>query len=424
MRTPPPLPLSFDRGVDNRAHETRLDAGFVRHADNVDIDKDGIGRTRDGYDLLTALTGCHSLWSHELLTFGLAADASKLYLVDEGAQLTELVSGLNGDELSYALTARRVRWSNGVQTGLVALDGTPAPLGVETPLPSFGVAASSTGGMHAGRYGLTLTFADARREEGGAPETVWVDVPEGCGLLITDIPADVDGAATEVRIYVTMANSTELFYAGSVVPGAASFLVGAGQRTRVLSTQFLEPFPPALHLLAKAGRILGSLDRDVIWSAPMYFGLWKPTENSVRLPDAITMIAAPDTAAFMVYVGTRKKTYLLQGETIDSCTLSVASAAGVIPGSMIMMPAEALHMDSVLTPVPVWAGTDGIPYVGTTAGVIPLSSAFAYPIYDKAASGFIEQDGLSRWIVGGQGGRASGMAMGDRVTAEVIQAGP
>lgn len=416
--------LSFARGVDNRSHLAALDAGFVRTADNVDIDENGMGARRDGFDVWAALPGAHSLWAHPLLTFGLAADADTLYRVDEDASLTALATGLNGSPLSYAVIGRHAYWSNGVQTGRVDLLGTAAGWGVETPLPSFGVTAIATGGLFAGRYGVTMTFANASREEGGAPETVFVDVAEGGGIRIDDVPVSSNGLATEARVYVTPANSVELFHVGSVVPGAAQFLIGAGQRTRVLTTQFCEPFPAAAYLMAKAGRLLGAVGRHLVWSEALYPGLYRPTQNSMPFPDEITMICAPDSPQFVLYVATRKKVYVLQGESIDTASLSVACAAGAQPGSMAMLPAEVLHMDGVLTATPLWAGTDGVPYAGLLSGVVPLTDKFVYPIYDQAAAGFVQQGGLSRFIVSGRGGKTSGLAMGDSTSLEVVHAGP
>lgn len=418
------LPLSFARGVDNRSHATRLDDGYVRRADNVDIDPEGVGHSRDGYSLWQALAGAHSLWTHPLLSFALFGDGNALYRVDAGGTVTTLATGLDGTPISYAQIGQHVYWSNGTRTGKLDLSGAPAPLGIETPLPSFGVSAIATGGLYAGRYGVTMTFAAANREEGGAPATVFVDVVEGGGIRITGVPTSSDGSATEARIYVTPANSVELFYAGSAVPGAATFDFGAGQRLRLLSTQFCEPFPPATHLLGKAGRLIGALGRRLVWSQAIYYGLWRPSFNGLPMPDDITMIAAPDTERFMLYVGTRHKVYLLAGDSIETVTLTVACAAGVIPGSMVMAPAEAMHMDGVLTPIPLWVGSDGVPYAGTLQGVIPLTGKFVYPLYDQAAAAFVADAGRNRFIVSGQGGRQSGLAMTDTVSAELIELGP
>lgn len=416
--------LSFAEGVDNRTHATRLADGFVRHAENVEIDERGVGSLRDGYALWVDLPGAHSLWDHPLLTFGLVADANTLYRLDDDGTLTALATGLNGSRLSYAVIGRHAFWSNGVQTGRVDLLGTAGGWGVETPLPAFGVAAAATGGLFAGRYGVSMTFTNAAGEEGGAPETEYVDVPEGGGIQVSGVPVSGDGLATAARIYVTSANGTELFHATTMAPGTATVVIGAGERGKLLATQFLEPFPPATHLLTKAGRLIGAVGRRLVWSRALYPGLWRPTQNSLTLPDEITMIAAPDSPQFVLYVATRKRVYVLQGESIDSTTLSVACAAGAQPGSMAMLPAEVLHMDGVTTATPLWAGTDGVPYAGLLGGVVPLTDKFVYPIYDQAAAGFVQQGGLSRYLVSGRGGKTSGLAMGDHVSAEVIQAGP
>jgi hypothetical protein len=201
-------------------------------------------------------------------------------------------------------------------------------------------------------------------------------------------------------------------------------MIGAGARTRVLTTQFCEPFPPAAHLLAKAGRLFGALGKRLVWSEALYYGLWRPTFNGLTFPDEITMIAAPDTAQFLLYVATRKKVYVLSGDRIESVSMNVACAAGAQPGSMVMAPAEVLHMDGVNAPIPLWAGTDGVPYAGMLSGVVPLSDNFVYPIYDQAAASFVQKGGLSRYIVSGRGGRTSDLAMGDAIGFEVVQAGP
>ena len=56
--TPFPLPKL---GIDNVTHETRMKAGTVRRADNVDIAPDGAFKRRAGFRLLEA-GDFHSLW--------------------------------------------------------------------------------------------------------------------------------------------------------------------------------------------------------------------------------------------------------------------------------------------------------------------------------------------------------------------------
>lgn len=422
------MALSAIGGVDNRSYLTKLAEGTVRVADNVDVDARGVVYRRDGYAQTTALAGAHSLWSHPSLAFALVADAGNLYRMDTNGNLTRVVTGLGGQAVSYALVGQQVRWSNGVFTGQVDLAGNPLPLGVETPRPSFTLTSMSNGGISAGNYAVTLTFTSASGEEGGAPPAQYVDVADGGGILVGAVPPSFD--AVQARVYVSDANGTELFWAGSCAPGG-SFMVGAGLRTKLLATQFCEPFPAAKYLLATFGRLFGAVGRQLVWSQPMYYGLWRPTQNRLAVPDDITMVASPVNQFMTLYVGTRHKVYRLstrrrmaEAESMETLTLSIAADAGVVPGSMAMIPPEALRLEGVLAPVPVWVGTDGLPYAGTDAGVQPLSQRFAYPLYDQAAAAFVQSGALSRYIVSGRGGKTSALVMQDQVIATVIPAGP
>lgn len=416
-------PLDFRRGVNNRDRETDVAAGYARVADNVDIGRDGTVASRDGYALLKALPSAHSVWAHDLFPYFLVADNTSLYLLDADGTLTPVVTGLAAADVHYAHLGGRVHWSNGVQTGIVKPDGTTAPWGTETPLPTFALSVAATGGLHAGRYGVTLTFASATREEGGAPDPVYIDVPEGGGILAAPIPSPQASGPTEARIYRTDVNGTDFLYAQSAAPGAGQFLLGAQQLGRPLTTLFKDQFPAARYLLPKAGRIFGAVDRQLVWTDALYYGLTDLSDNFLAFPEAITMIAAPESPRFVMYVGTQSKVYMLTGESITTSTSTPVSYQGAVPGSMAMIPPEEAMLDSVDAPVPFWVGGDGVPYVGTVGGVQPLSKKFVYPIYDKAAAAFVQNDGNSRYLVSGSGGRTSGLAASDSVVATVFNNG-
>jgi hypothetical protein len=252
---------------------------------------------------------------------------------------------------------------------------------------------------------------------------VFVDVPEGGGIIVGNVPLAFASDIQEARIYITNANGREMFYASSTVPGTSQFLVGAAALGKLLTTQFSEPFPAATNLLAKAGRLIGSVGRKLVWSHALYPGLWCSTDNFYTFPDDITMIAAPESPRFLLYVSTSKKVYALQGGEIYSTTMSVVNAQGAIPGSMTMVPHEVLEHDDIRTPCPLWAGRDGVPYAGTEDGVIMLNEQFAYPIYEKAAATFMQNNGQNRYIVSGRGGSPSGLMAIDTVVATVYDCG-
>lgn len=416
--------LTFGAGVDNISTETKLGKGYARKADNVDINNDGTISVREGYSLFAPLRNAHSLWSNDLMPFALVADNTTLYKMDDSGALTALVDGMDGSDVGYAVVANRVYWANSSRTGIVKLSGSILPWGVENPMPSFTLTAVANGGLAAGVYGVAMTFSSASREESGAYDTTYVTVPEGGGIQVNSVPRGLTSTPIEARIYMTTANGTDLMYASSAMPGATAFLLGAGQLGRPLTTQFLEPFPPVRYPTAKAGRLFGVYqDRMLVWSEPLYYGLYHPTMNFIRLPDPITMIAVPESDQFIMYIGTSKKVYAFRGASVAEATLSIVSHNGAIPGSMAMIPQNVINLRGVVAPVPMWAGAEGVPYAGTETGIVGLSSVFVYPLYDKAAAIFVQRDGYNRYIVSGRGGRASGLAATDTAVATVYDNG-
>lgn len=407
--------LRFGAGVDNRSRASQLESGYALAIDNIDIDKNGVLTPREGHSLAVALAGAHSVKAFESFPFALVADASSLYLLNSAFQLTALRAGLNGTAVHYAQLGSSVFWSNGVQTGIVRSDGSAHEWGIETPLPTFTAAAAPTGGLFAGGYAVTATFVNANGEEGGAPEPVYVDVPEGGGILVSGIPRPLSGEPSAMRLYVTEANSPDLLFAQSIPVNSAQWLLGAQMLGRPLTTLLKAKMPAAKWLLAKAGRIFGVVDNRVVWTDPLYYGLTDLANNYLKYPQPPTMLAAPDLASFIVYVATREKVYRLDGDSISTASQSVANSKGAIPGSMVMVPPDAMQLDRVEAPVPVWVGADGIPYAGTGFGVVALSNKFVYPLYDEATSIFAQRNGANRWLVGGKGGKRSGLAMSDQL---------
>lgn len=424
MAKPTDIPVQFGVGVVNRKAPTKLPPGGAVAADNVDIAEDGVVSRREGFSQALALPGAHSLWSAKELMFGLVGDASALYGIEGGTSATSLVTGVSGAQIGYAVTPLGVYWSNGEQCGRIGYDMTARPWGVEAA-PDFFLTAATTGGLDAGRYGVSLAFASDTSEEGGASPTQFVDVPQGGAIQVNGISAPQRADTDEVRAYVTDANGTELFYAGAAPAGASGYTIGAGVRRRQLGrTQYCLPFPAVKFPLLRKGRLFGALGSQVVWSEPLYYGLYNPAQNFARLHnESITMLASPESQAFVFYIGTETHTYVLRGESIETASLSVASNVGVIPGSMAYLEPDILHEDTVAVPSPVWVDKRGVPMIGAEGSLVPLSDKFVYPIFDSAAAFFAQNDSASRYFVAGRGGRASGMAVADTVVARSYDVG-
>lgn len=420
------VPLSFARGVDNRSQETKLAPGYARSAQDVEILRDGVVRRRMGTEKLATLQGAHSLWSsYPDIDFGLVGDATSLYAVDSTGALTLLRSSFNGSDFNYVRAANRTYYANGETTGVVNDDLSLADWGVETPIPQFvATITSGAGGLYAGRYEIALTYVNRAGEESGASVSVFADVAaDGDGITLSNLPQPRSEDVVSLRIYHSGPNGETLKFYRSVPVGVSACSIGAELTTKLLDTQFLAQMPPLTCLLHKYGRIFGAARRQLVWSESLRYGLYRPAKNYRLVPSEIVMLASPDTPAFVIYIGTRNKVYALRGDSIDNASIAIANNSGVIPGSMKQVSAEALGIEGIMTEVPVWVSSDGIPFAGAEGGPIPLHKKFVYPIYGKAASAFIEVEGLYRLIIGGKGSRMSGLQVRDRAVASVYDSG-
>ena len=94
-----------------------------------------------------------------------------------------------------------------------------------------------------------------------------------------------------------------------------------------------------------------------------------------------------------------------------------------MPGSLAYVAPDALGLKGITAWVPVWVDARGVPIAGTGDGLMPLHDKFAYPSFLQAAALFDQRDGQSRYVVSGRGGAPSALAVGDYVTATVVDAG-
>lgn len=413
------IPLKFQAGIDNRSMEADLRPGFARDVVNLDIQNNDLA-VRAGRTKWLSGTAVHSLWSNDLLDYALYVDGDTLYKLDPSGIADPIISGLQRRDMYYTLVGAKVHFSNGIDTGTVNQWGVYRPWGVETPSPSFSIASTASGGMDPGTYQVTVTyFLDG--EESGAPEPIFVEVPAGGGIAITNVPQPRGSVTPDsVRVYVSAPGDSRLFHNRDLPIGMTSVNIVAGNRGRPLDTLLLDPMGAGIYLRTKNGRVYSASGKLLRWTEPLRYGLTNRSRNYYKLPDTITGIASPDTPGLQLYVGTMKKTYVLSGDDIEKASFVAAMHTGIIPGSVVQVPADALGIDGVLYPVPVWIGTNGVFYAGVNAGIIPLNKKAVTTVYGKVAATFMDRDSSRRYVAAGAGGKTSGLAITDRMVARVV----
>lgn len=413
------VPVTPIRGVDNRAHEAKVAAGFVREAVNIDIGTEGSFARRPGYTKQVDAAGANSLWSCREIGFGLYVAGGTLYAMWSADYVVPLADVSAGD-MHYAFMAGRVYYSNGTDKGCVTPQGEYMDWGVERPSATFAVAPADTGALYAGRYQVTLTYMTASREESGAPESFFVDVPEGGGIALSAIPQPLSPEVLAVRVYMSQPNGEQCFYARDIPVGMTDVILGQFQRGKPLDTQFLAPIPAGKYLLAYKGRIFIAQGKYLFFTDSLRYGQYHETKGYIKFGEEITGVAAPEGAGANIYVGTKTKTYALRGGTIDDISVSVAVHEGIVPGSVITVPGELFGVQGLTTPVPVWLSTNGQFKMGSIQDVVPIRDRnLATDIPGKAASLFFDRDGNKMAMFSFFGGKTNALAVRDRAAARV-----
>jgi hypothetical protein len=107
------------KGIDNLAtDDLRLDLGFVRVAENVDIDSELMARRRKGI-LRKLVSGAgHSGWSDEDKLCFLVLD-NNLVQLNTDWSTTVLFSGVGSSKMNYFKIGERVFFSNLIMNGYI-----------------------------------------------------------------------------------------------------------------------------------------------------------------------------------------------------------------------------------------------------------------------------------------------------------------
>ncbi|MGC9239766.1 MAG: hypothetical protein ACP5D5_08905, partial [Acidithiobacillus sp.] len=239
------VPFKAFTGINNRLPPERLQTSELVAAVNVDIDDSGGVRTRQGY---TSVLGgrCHSIWSQGN-TCLFVQDEQLMQLLPDLKPVPLGVTGLTSDRpLYYVMVNGTVYFSNGVITGAVQ-NGAARSWGLPQPPPP--VANLVTGGAFSGcTIGYTATYLRNDGQESGSGNIGSILVPAAggpYGLQFT-LQQPTDPTITQIRIYITNPNGSELFLAAQVPVGTktAVYTNDGSDLSVPMWTQFLSA-PPA-----------------------------------------------------------------------------------------------------------------------------------------------------------------------------------
>lgn len=413
----------WPRGLDNLSPETDLPTNengariALRDAVNIDLDRSGKARRREGYALAVAGTGVHSAWSDDYLPWGLYVDGGTLRVFHADESSDSLVAGLaDGLPLSYTRINDAVVWTNGVQSGSITLDLEALPWACPNPSSEPAVMVLASGALDAGTYQVVATFIDAHGRESGASLAVTVDVGPNGALALSGIPQPADPLA-KVRVYATSGNDGVLRAAVTLPFGITNYTLSQKPQGRPLDTQYLQPMPPGQIVRHGNGRQFVARGREVLFSPALRHGLVDPRKARVGFAGRVDLMefVGDGTDGAGLFVGDAKRTYWLAGGDPANWRQVIAYPVGAVPGMTAVTPANVWGLESS-QPVPVWLARNGLLCIGLPGGqVMALKQGEA--VIDQAERGallFREGKGNRQLIAALQGAQPQGLAIRDR----------
>ena len=381
----------WPKGVNTRLEPHALPQGVLRAAVNVDLDSTGRPKRRAGYTRL--LTGqAHSLWANDdYLLLVLDGDLVRVGL--EGPTLTLIRRNVGAEPLSYARIANLLYYANRSVRGRLDLARFVHYSDFAPPNPEGSPAlTATTAGMPAGTYQVALTYVSALGEESGAGLADTIELTDGQGIHLTDIP---QGNAQRIRIYCSPPNGDKLFRQTEVGMGTTELILSSFTRGKQLSTQFLEPLPAGSLLRYFRGRLY-CVDGPVIWySQPIHYGLHAPDDDYLPpFSGDVTLLEPVEEGLFIGAGGT----WFLHGSGPEDFVLRFIDAETPIPGTGLSVPVELIDSQQAGRAA-YWMTPNG-PALGLPNGLVKYPTRDNLPGFSAASgvSGLLRDGGVDRVV--------------------------
>lgn len=369
----PDIPLSPFLGIDTQSPEPVTSTGQLKDAVNVDIDRDGQLRRRDGLAAITSAAASSTWWSRTLEQLLVVASGSLSTVSLSDGSLTSL-GQVRDDEVDFVEVNNELLVI-GLNTLSILRDGALQGLGVEQPPPPL-MDPSAQGGVPAGRYGVCMTFIADNGEESAASDAVFLDVLEGGSLYVSALPVPLEAKVRSAALYCTTANG-DAFYLNAVVPlPSAGFHLQPWRPGRLCDTRHMQRMRGGMYARYWRGRLVVARGNTLYLSEPMRYGLSDTRHGFIQFPQGITLLQPVEAGLF---VGQRDGVVFLRGTSPGDLTLVQTGAGRPLPGSSTEIDGEEMSGDFArgAQKYAVWFGERGYTVGGPDGGVVePQSKQF------------------------------------------------
>lgn len=404
-------------GANNVSLETSVPRNAFRQGVNVDVTDDGKVVRRPGRELVFPHGEPTNLFGYGDRGFFVVGASLYAFTVALGVETTplEIYSGIAADaRIAHALIDPDIFVSDGVTNLRISPDNEVSLWTLPRP-EAPALAAGAGGTLAAGRYHVAAAYRATTGEESPLSDSAVIDVAEGASVGVT-VPAR---PGERVVIYMTKPDGTELLRLATYPGGGVNIM--RQNLGRPSPTVGLDAMPPGDFAALWNGRLLTAQDRLVFWSQPLQYGFTELMYNYVELAEPVTMLAAGETSAGF-FIGQKSRTYFFVGADPAEGALKEVYPAGVVPGTLQMIPGARLPFEGAPTlPTPVWLATNGAFVAGMPDGsVAPLTeNRYAAMRAEEGAAMFLPRDGVNKYVATLRDPSPNNFALSDAFTAEV-----
>jgi hypothetical protein len=388
-------------GIDQLSDETslisdsRAGTTAIREGVNIDIDTEGNVNRRKGYDMKLTGAGYHSLYES---TRGwlMLCHKEELGIYNEATEVFTVLTSMDESQLtSFTELNGNLYYVNPGSKGMVRKgENMVRTLGVPLPniTPSF--AAVASGGLQAGRYGISYTIVDDIGEESPLGPLVVVTLTEQSSIqcsMFTLYPN------TKYRIYMTMTDGEELYQAAEFDANVTSFLLSEHGEGRRPDTQYLSPLPFGYIVRAHGSRIYIATNDFVFYSEPFQPHLLNAAHGFLPMTGFVSMMQPVEGG---MYIGDEAGVRFYAGEDPQNFEPKDVSTEPAVFGTAVAVPGDYLPEDLDEADIAaVWLASSGY-QIGLSSGklVRPHTKQVRLPRYVQGCAAFSTQDGRKQLI--------------------------
>lgn len=397
----------FPKGMNNKANDFALPEGSARNIVNADLNTRGQVSLRPGSTKVYSGNGVSNGFSCAAGSFLTEQDQLKQFNTD--TTVTTLGS-VNGDYIAYWYDKANdaVYLSDGVSAYKIK-DGVLQPWGLS--LPNSIVLGPSVGEYSGGLYVGTVTYVDINNVESGAAPVSSILTSNDTGITFYNLPTPSDPTVYKIRLYLSMANGSELYHIVDLLPGSSTYNIRSGVYDDANILESLDVIPPLAGqvICTYSGRAYVAKGSLIVYSEPFEYDRFRNT-NNIQGPEEITIMAPVSSGMF---IGTMNKTYFYSGQPNPGFSIEEVLPYGAIPNTFKALPDK----DAV-----IWQSQRGL-VMGTKDGSI-TNIQEENVATETGASGAIlikNQNGKKQVIAAINSPRTSGLAASSFIEAEIIR---